>query len=188
MRLTALYAAWIVMALTTAAVARADESPSFEARTRGAERVAESLHRCPNWYGTPGSDVSTRQEITRIYSELARYDTNTVRAGIALYLYSFAATEPERHMGGVKVFAFLRVFFKVPEILNWHQMYYGTFGNPHLDDTTLNFLWPYSVDGTGALVLTGEGTFMSGPPYNPLADFDRMEFDKLQRRFPAKSE
>jgi len=163
------------------------EPATFDGRIRGAVQIAEGLHRCPDWYDTPASDVHTRQEITRIYADLAGYDTNTVRAGIELYVHSFSAKENERYTGAVKVFAFLRVFFKVPATLDWHRMPYSTWGNPHLDDTNLDFLWPYSVDEAGELVLTGEGISMSAPPYEALRDFDAMEDAKLERRFPVRS-
>jgi hypothetical protein len=180
--------AWIAVAFSASGGAWSEEAPRFDARVQGAVQVAEALHRCPNWYGTPGTDVRTREEITRIYTDLAQYDTNSVRAGIALYIQGFSGAEYERYTGAVKVFAFLRVFFEVPLTLDWHRMPYSTYGNPHLDDTKLDFLWPYSVNESGALVLTGEGIPMSGPPYDPIADFDKMEFAKLERRFPPRAE
>ena len=81
------------------------------------------------------------------------------------------------------MFAFLRVIFEVPVRRNGATPY-GVLGNPIYDDG-VDLLWPYSIDNSGRLVLTGVDSGVHvGSPYDPLADFDEMA-SRLGRRVPA---
>jgi hypothetical protein len=149
--------------------------------------LVRELQRCPLWTRVPESDIKRRREITRIYLRLAQYNTETLRAGIASYLNSYAAPlSYEYYEASDKVFVFLRVVFDVPRRFDAtkERLPFGLQGNPVYPDG-VDLLWPFSIDTNGDLQLTGVDLGVhSGPSYDALADFDHMA-SRLRRRFPA---
>lgn len=154
------------------------------ANADGSEFIARELRRCPLWTTVPGGDLERRKHITDLYISLAHYSTATLRKGIASYLGTYPALSAERDNADDKVFAFLRIVFKVPTRFNAtsERLPFGTRGNPIYVDG-VDLLWPYSMSAAGELELTGVIGPTSGLPYNPLGDFDQMA-SRLERRFP----
>jgi hypothetical protein len=166
--------------------ARAAE-PVVSAQTESSELIARELQRCPSWATVPEGDAETRRQITDVYLNLARYDTATLRAGIARYVNSYPILSYQRVDATDKVFALLRVVFNVPHrfAATKEPLPFALFGNPVYPEG-VDLLWPFSIDSDGKLHLTGvdQGT-RPDPAYNAVADFDQMAA-RLQRRFPAK--
>jgi len=132
-------------------------------------------------------DIGRRREITNIYLVLAHYRTDLLRTGIAQYVDSYAVSDLRYLEAGHKVFAFERVVFKVPLRVRAGERPYQTLGNPVIAEGPIkyvDFLWPYSIDDAGKLVLTGRGGFLTGPGYNPIADFNELSL-RFERRFPS---
>jgi hypothetical protein len=151
-----------------------------------ADVLARALQRCPLWTQTSAHDIKQRQQITDVYLVVAQYDTTTIRDGIALYLNSYPASSPQRFDAGDRIFALLRVVFKVPRLFDVRRerLPFSLRGNPVQADG-VELLWPFSMDNDGRLLLTGlDLGFHSGPAYDPLSDFDQMAV-RLERRFPA---
>lgn len=158
------------------------------ATSKSASFVAGELKRCPLWTQVPEYDAETRRRITDVYVALAHFDSATIRAGVASYVNSYvSAGRPE--LGYVdasqKVYAFLRVVFKVPARIDASKgSPYGLMGNPVYPDG-VDMLWPFSMDSAGRLALTGvDSGLHTGVPYDPLSDFDKMA-SHLERRFPV---
>lgn len=179
---------------TTAVLASQARSPAPRDVEGGAKFIADELRHCPVWIEVPPQDKHRRQQITDIYLKLARYPTNVIRAGVYTYVMSYAPSDPRSMEAGYKVFALERVLFKVPRRFRvGERIPYAIVGNPLIHDgaaTYVNFLWPYSVGSAGRLVLTGSGVGQaSGPPYNPLRDFDEMAGRLARRRLevPARA-
>ena len=161
-----------------ALISRADDSV-FGNSQSSAAFIAEELRRCPLWKDIPPQNAGDRQQITNIYLNLAGYPTEVIRAGIYLYVSSYDALDPRYAEAGYKVFALERVVFKVSTRYRVGERFpYAILGNPLIPDGTqtyINFQWPYSTGNAGQLVLDGFGVGqLSGPPYNPIADFDQM--------------
>jgi hypothetical protein len=155
-----------------------------EATVNNSDLVAEELRGCPLWTEVPDTDVTRRMRITEVYKSLAHYDNATIRNGILLVLHSYARDTGESYRAGEKIFAFLRVIFEVPSRFDASiaGLPYGIMGNP-VNSDGLDLLWPFSLDRDGQLTLTGVAlVFRSGPPYDPIADFDQMA-SRLPRRF-----
>lgn len=150
-----------------------------------ADLVARQLQRCPLWTEVSEQDLKRREQITETYRSLAQYDTATIRAGMVLYLNRNPVLSPQRYEDGLKIFAFLRVVFQVPRRFDAVREHvpFETAGNPVYPDG-LDLLWPFSMDDHGHLQLTGVAIGLSGPAYDPLADFDQMA-RRLPRRFPT---
>jgi hypothetical protein len=131
------------------------------------ERIASELRRCPLWIRVPAQEVERRKQITDVFSDLAKYDTSTIRAGIVSYLNSYPAMSPQADDAGHEVFAFLRVVFVVPHRLTATRENPPPFsrqGNPVYADG-MDMLWPFSMDDGGRLRLTGvDPGFQSGLP------------------------
>lgn len=146
--------------------------------------IALKLQRCPLWTEVPEHNFQLREEITETYRSVAHFDTATIRAGVALYLHQSAGLSPQQYESGEKIFAFLRVVFRVPRRFDAERQHmpYETAGNPVYPDG-VDLLWPFSMNSHGRLQLTGVAIGLSGPEYNPLADFDQMA-RHLPRRFP----
>jgi hypothetical protein len=175
-----------VIGLAIASCNSSAASSEGETSLKGSKLLALELARCPLWTEVPGKDVVARKRITHAYEGLAHYDNATIRTGISLYLQSFASFSWENYKAGEKIFAFLRVVFEVPRRFDATKggLPYGILGNPvHSDGVDL--LWPFSLEHDGQLALTGvDLVFHSGPPYDPIADFDQMA-SRLERRFPV---
>jgi uncharacterized protein YecT (DUF1311 family) len=172
-------------------MSRASPSPTSEPAhgnaTSDSEFIAEQLRMCPSWFDIPPQETDRRREITSIYLRLAQYPTDVIRIGVLLYVGNIAALDPRYMEAGLKVFALERVVFKVPTRLRVGEPFpYAVLGNPTKQEGAakyIDFLWPYSVDTAGQLVLSGGAVALSIPPYNPLTDFTEMEM-RLERRFP----
>jgi hypothetical protein len=152
-----------------------------------ADVIAGALQRCPLWTQTSEHDIKQRQQITDRYLVVAQYDTAVIRDGIALYLNSYPALSPQRFDAGDKIFALLRVVYKVPRRVEVRRerLPFSLRGNPVQADG-VDLLWPFSIGNDGRLLLTGlDPGFHSGPAYEPLSDFDQMAV-RLERRFPAR--
>lgn len=167
--------------------ARASEV-GVNSKTEGAGFVAGELERCALWTSVPKYDIEARRQITKTYVALAHFDTATVRAGIASYVNSYVISgRPEfRYVDATqKVYAFLRVVFKVPPRVDASSgSPFGLMGNPVYPDG-VDMLWPFSMDNAGRLELTGlDSGLHTGVPYDPLPDFDKMA-SRLERRFPV---
>ena len=172
---------------TAFASASQTSDPELTNGTRDAHFIAEQLRACPDWYIVPPEDVGRRREITNIYLVLAHYPTDVLRSGIALYVDSYTVSELRYVEAGYKVFAFARVVFKVPLRVRAGERQYGTLGNPVIAEGPIkyvDFLWPYSIDDAGKLILTGRGGFLSGMGYDPIADFNELSL-RFERRFPS---
>lgn len=154
-------------------------------KAQRADLIARQLQRCPLWTGMAEHDLQRREQVTEMYLRLAKYDTATIRAGITLYLGGFSSLSPQRYDAGEKVFAFVRVVFRVPRRFDAvrEHLPFEVAGNPVYADG-VDLLWPFSIDDNGHLHLTGVDQGHSGPAYNPLADFDQMA-RRLPRRLPA---
>lgn len=153
--------------------------------TERAAWIARQLQLCPDWTEVPAHDLRRRAQITETYLGLAQYDTRTIRAGIVWYLNRSPSMSPQRYVADLKVFAFLRVVFQVPRRFDAvrEHLRFETAGNP-VNANGLDLLWPFSMEGHGRLLLAGVAIGLSGPAYNPLADFDQLAL-RFQRRFPA---
>lgn len=168
--------------------ARPNESATV-AKANKSDLIAGELSRCPLWKGLPEHDIARRKEITDVFLDVAKYDTSTLRAGIVAYLNRYPALSPQIDDAGYEIFAFLRVVFLVPPHFgttreSLRSLPFSLLGNPVHDDG-VDLLWPYSIDHDGHLHLTGFILGLhSGPPYDPLADFDQMA-QRLERRFPV---
>jgi hypothetical protein len=153
---------------------------------RRLEAIVAALQACPDWTEVPKEDFARRKRITDIYIRLAHESAGSIRAGMALFL----KRHPNPSVGYIraedKLFAFVRVVFIVP------QRYvpqpfdpsskFSFFGNPVYSDGA-DLLWPYSIDRTGQLVLSGVDTGMhTGPTPDGLSDFDLMA-SRFARRF-----
>jgi hypothetical protein len=152
-----------------------------------AATIATALSQCPKWTRISPTDIAQREQITKIYMDLAHYPTDAIRAGVALYLESYALQSPYVYLANQKVFACLRVVFAVPATIDITGLrsptLYTVWGNPR-SGNTLDLLWPFSTDGSGTLVLSGaDAPFHSGPMPDEIADFHVMEMN-LERRFP----
>ena len=163
----------------------------FRDVTCHAKFIAEELRRCPLRTEIPPQDKDRRQQITNIYLSLAQYPTQVIRAGIYQYVDRYPRLDIRYDKANSKVFAFLRVVFKVPAqfpLTEQSRFPYAAPENPLKTERTItcvDFLWPYSIDDTGQLVLSGfPSTVFSGPPYDATRDFDQMAA-RLQRRLPA---
>ena len=150
-----------------------------------ADLIARQLQQCPLWTEISEHDLKRREQITEMYLSLAQYDTATIRAGIVSYLNRSPVLSPQRYEAGAKIFAFLRVVFRVPRRFDAAREHvpFETAGNPVYPDG-VDLLWPFSIDRHEGLQLTGVAIGLSGPAYNPLTDFDQMA-RRLPRRFSA---
>jgi hypothetical protein len=141
-------------------------------KTENAKIIAQQLQRCPCWISVRAEEVERRKEITKVYLKLSAYDNETIRAGIALYLKEHPLSDPESFYASEKLFAFMRVIFKIPRHIFATREHFNTMGNPIREDGSVDLLWPFSMDDAGRLTLTGVDSGMhTGPPYDPLADF-----------------
>ena len=85
------------------------------------------------------------------------------------------------------MFAFLRVVFDLPARFNPanERLPFELLGNPlHFDGVDL--LWPFSINNGQLQLTSGPLGALSGPSYDPFADFDQMAL-RLRRRFPERS-
>jgi len=123
--------------------------------------------------------------MTDVYRVVAQYDTTTIREGLALYLDRLPAPSVQSYEAGDKIFALLRVVFNVPPLFDVKRepLPFGLQGNP-VQPEGVNLLWPFSIDTSGRLRLTGVQGGLSGPAFDPLGDFDQMAI-RLKRRFPV---
>lgn len=169
------------LAIIFAAATASDDSASVT----GAKLIAKELEQCPLWTEVSAHDIERREQITEVYIRIAKYPTETIRTGVALYLQRYPALGLEDFEAGEKIFALLRVIFTVPQRFNAARevLPYGLLGNPVYSDG-VDLIWPYST--SGRLVLSGvDPGIHAGPPYNPLFDFDQMA-SRLKRRFPSE--
>lgn len=175
----------ILMCATVISCSTENRDSASNVTTERADLIARQLQRCPLWTEVSKNDLRRREQIAETYRSLAQYDTATIRAGILSYLNRSPALSPQRYEAGEMIFAFLRVVFQVPRRFDATREHlpFATAGNPVYPDG-VDLLWPFSIDGHGRLQLTGVAVGLSGPAYNPLADFDQMSV-RLQRRSPA---
>lgn len=179
--LLAALAIWLAI---VSASATASEKP---VGVTGAQLIAKELEQCPLWTEVAAHDIERREQITEAYIRIAKHPTETIRAGVALYLQRYQALSLQNFEAGEKIFALLRVIFDVPRRWNTAKGFlpYGLSGNPVYSDG-VDLTWPYSTSASGHLVLSGIDPGMhTGPPYNPLFDFDQMT-SRLGRRFPSE--
>jgi hypothetical protein len=160
------------------------ETKSEESRL---ETMVAELESCPDWVVVPKEDVVARKRITDTYVKLARESTESIRAGMALFLKRHPGPSVGNIQAEDKLFAFVRVVFIVPQRYvpqpSDPSSTFFAFGNPVYSDGA-DLLWPYSIDGTGQLALTGVDTGMhTGPIPDALSDFDKMA-SRFSRRFP----
>ena len=170
---------------TFASVSQANDSAPENPKP-DATFIAEELQHCPLWIDIPPQDTDRRQQIANIYLNIARYPTEVIWAGVHIYVDSYTQLDHRYIEAGYKVFALERVVFNVPARFRVGERFpYSTLGNPSIPENTttyIDFLWPYSIGSAGQLVLSGFGVGqLSGPPYNPIADFDQM-VARLPRR------
>jgi hypothetical protein len=133
--------------------------------------IVEALQRCPPWITFRADETEFRAGITRLYFEIAVYHTPTIRAAIQHFLSEYKEGTWDRLYADAKVFALLRVIFKVPPGFGDAGNHHGSWGSPDKAGQ-VNLLWPYDIDGNGKLVLVGTGGRYFGPPYDALAEFD----------------
>jgi hypothetical protein len=145
-------------------------------------RIVEELQRCPPWITFRANETEFRSGITRLYFGITVYNTPTIRAAIQYLLseYKEGSNSDDRFYADAKVFALLRVIFKVPPGFGDVGNQFGSWGSP-VQAGRVNLLWPYDIDSNGKLVLVGTGGRYFGPPYDALAEFD--EFASL---FPRR--
>jgi hypothetical protein len=74
--------------------------------------IAQQLQRCTCWVTVRADEVQRRKEITELYWKLSAYDTETLRAGIDLYLQKHPLADPGSFDASEKVFAFMRILCK----------------------------------------------------------------------------
>jgi hypothetical protein len=155
-------------------------------KTEDIKLIASELQRCPCWLEVPSGEEARRKAITDIYLRVAGYDTDTVRAGIASYLNE---QNPHTYFEAIaKVFALLRVVFRVPQWVAADGNFYGM-GNP-IRDGSFELLWPFSMDRTGHLILSGRALAgYTGLPADPLKEFDKFasRFGRRTGRPPSGS-
>jgi len=170
----------------SALVSYSSWSGAVDMRLQKTSVIAQTLRECPAWTQIPEKDVKQRLHITDVYLGVAQYDTTTIRDAISLYVNHFPASSPQYDEAGDKIFALLRVVFKVPPLVDVKKepLPFSLLGNP-VQPEGVNLLWPFSMDASGHLLLTGVDVgFHSGPAYDPLRDFDQMA-TRLERRFPV---
>ena len=176
-----------LLAIKLAIVCGLAAASEVSASATGARFIAAELEECPLWTEVAGDDVKRREQITQVYTRIAKYPAETIRAGVALFLQRYPALNFKYLDAGQKIFALVRVIFIVPQRFNTatQALPYMLSGNPmHSDGVDL--AWPYSTSTTGQLVLSGVDTGIhNGPPYDPLFDFDQMA-SRLERRFPSE--
>ena len=176
----------LAVAVCSALVSCSVRSGVPNGRPEKAKVIAQTLRECPSWTHVSEQDGKQRQHITDVYLVVAQYDTTTIRDAIALYVNSYPASNPQYDEAGDKVFALLRVVFKVPVLFDVKRepVPFGLLGNP-VQPEGVNLLWPFSIDASGHLLLTGVVPgFSSGLTFDPLRDFDQMAI-RLERRFPV---
>jgi hypothetical protein len=180
---------FLICATTMLSATSSAQNGSVDIRETMSEaaHIAMELERCPSWTSVPQQDIARRKEITVAYSTLAKYSTDAIRGGVALYVESHSRRDPAYQEVVGKVFAFVRVVFRVPPHLQvGRDLLYAIQGNPVSADHVIDFLWPYSIDSAGELTLTGvPPVASSGPPYEAIPDFEQME-NRLERRFPLR--
>jgi hypothetical protein len=145
----------------------------------GVRLICYNLNRCPCWRDIKESEREFRAGITKLYSGLACYNTETIRSGIQCFIERNRSVDDE-FVSGAKVFAFLRVVFDLPDNYVKDAKYTGSWGSPSKDGG-VNLLWPYAKDTDGNLILVGTAWDYAGPPYQPL-----MEFDYLQKKYERR--
>ena len=176
----------LLMCLAVVSCSPLSRDVAVHVRSKNAELIARDLQRCPLWTQVSEHDSTQRHRITEVYLRVAQYDSTTIRAGISLYLNRYPPVSNEQFDASEKIFALLRVVFKVPRVfyVGREPLPFSLHGNPVQADG-VDLLWPYSTSNDGRLLLTGvdEG-ISSGPAYDPLSDFDQMAV-RLERRFPV---
>lgn len=181
-RITLLLSAMLVFSSAAQA-----EDPMPSAKEKNAESIARELERCPLWTQVPERDLATRNHVTQIYLRLAQYETETVRDGIGLYLNPYVTPSRQSFDANLKVFALVRVIFKVPARFRAGPdgVPFYLYGNPVYADG-VDLLWPFSINRNGGLALTGVDLELhTGLAYRALPDFDKMA-SHFERRFPAR--
>jgi hypothetical protein len=152
-------------------------------RTKNVDLIVHQLQICPCWAYVGPHDIETRKKITEIYIGLSAYDTGTIRAGLKRFLNE---PGPFDLLCDLKVFAFLRVLFKVPQhyVVTGKRPWLMLMGNPVENDGSIDLLWPYSIDYAGNLSLVGgDGKFFFGGSV-----WDELpEFDYIASRFGRRS-
>jgi len=136
------------------------------------QRIVEELRRCPAWITFRADEHEFRAGITRLYSEIAASDNQTIRAAVQELFSEFGASSLDRFQTDAKAFALWRVLFAIPTEFVPDGKNYGSWGSP-VKDGRVNLLWPYEIEA-GRLVLVGTGGRYFGAPYDALAEFDEL--------------
>jgi len=175
--------------------AHAEKSTVQTPRENHAAEVRNNLARCPSWEFLDSDDDDLRRGITHLYLKISRFDTESVREGVRLYLDNYSSDLFASLDASGKLYAFYRVFFRVPSgfyATSSAQMPYPVeiqsfWGSPHRGSHEVDLLWPYSISKDGTLELQNVLSVQerTGPGYSPLSDFDVLLL-KFGRRFPVQ--
>ena len=185
----------IAILALVACSAHGENSTGQTPRAKHAAEVRYYLARCPSWEFLESDDVDLRRGITHLYLKISRFDTESVREGVRLYLDSYSSDLLASLDASGKLYAFYRVFFRVPNgfyavsLEQKSQMpeIQSFWGSPHRGSREVDLLWPYSITKDGILELRNVWSVQdrTGPGYSPLSDFDVL-LQKFGRRFPVQ--
>ncbi len=186
-RIVTLLGCFLTISIVGTLHADSGTQPSKQVYSPHARAIAIELARCPCWTHFRSDEVEFRAGITRLYVELAKYSKTEIRQGIEAYILSHETDLFGDIDARAKVFALLRVVFKVPAqgIAVADAGHIETYGNP-VHDGVVDIFWPFSLNHGSELELTGVAlTDYSGSTLNPLVEFDTFA-EKYPLRYSQK--
>jgi len=149
-----------------------NKSSTSESSKASADTVAREIERCPPWSELREGDDATRQQIMKCLEQTANYDLVIIRQAMEKYV-SIKRSEKAFDVSAMsRLYVLNRYVFDVPEKASFERSTFGGWmGVPH-DSSSINLLWPFTVDERGKLTLTGQFSGYSGDDYLALQEFD----------------
>ena len=136
------------------------------------QTIVNLLSQCPEWNGQTVSNSQTNAQVMEQLAKISKFNLIQIREAIEYYAeeskkFDFSYRE---RMGSV--FLLNRYLFNIPPGLQKYKKYFwGVTGAPS-NDGEVDWLWPFTKDSKGALLLTGFPIFFRGTEYQALEEFD----------------
>ena len=139
----------------------------------GVTTVSEQIRECPPWARITPGDIATQRRLIKCMEELSAENTSTLRQAIEKIIEEGPAENNDPFDEWSRLYVLNRFLFNVPRKskLADAKFFGGWHGVPQ-DGIYIDLLWPLRIDSSGLIELVGTTKMYTGPPYQPLLEFD----------------
>jgi hypothetical protein len=148
--------------------------------------VVRMIEECPPWPSIQNDDLATKRKLLSCLERISMYDLTTIRKAMIAYADKQSQIKPYNVYSMGRLFVLNRYLFKVPDQDTTARKEFGGFLGPTISSKGINWLWPFSIDSTGKLELTGQAYGYMGDVYLAIDEFDYFNERFGPRKLPQK--